>query len=156
MPLARPPNKSLQPLGRHHLFRIACRPESPAPSPEVKSLLDKLAHPLEEAIHELRAAVLSADPRIAEAIKWNAPSYHLAGAHLATFHLRGRAGVQLVLHLGAKAQPSATVQADVPDPRRLLEWKSVDRATYTVRNAADAAAKAAALTSIIRAWIEHV
>ena len=130
--------------------------KAPAPAPEVKSLLEELAHPHEAAIRELRAAILSADGRIAEAIKWNAPSYHVGGAHFATFHLRSRTGVQLVLHLGAKARPSATVKADVPDPRGLLEWKSVDRATFTVRDDADATAKAPALTSIVQAWIEHV
>lgn len=130
--------------------------KAPAPAPEVLTLLRELAHPLEPAIHTLREAVMTADARIAEAIKWNAPSYHVAGAHFATFHLRSKAGVQLVLHLGAKARPSASVRTEVPDPRRLLDWKGADRATFTVRDAEDAAAKAAALTSIVRAWIQHV
>lgn len=127
-----------------------------APTAEVTSLLAALAHPLEPAILSLRAAVMAADPRIAEGIKWNAPSYHVAGAHFATFHLRGKSGVQLILHLGAKARPDATVRAAVSDPDGLLEWKSADRATLTVRDAADASAKASALTHFVRGWITHV
>lgn len=127
-----------------------------APAPDVASLLAALAHPHERAIRTLRAAVLAADARIAEGIKWNAPSYHVDGAHFATFHLRSKVGVQLVLHLGAKARPDATVRAAVPDPQGLLEWKSADRATFTVRDATDAAAKASALTSLVRAWIAQL
>ena len=130
--------------------------KAPALAPDVASLLTELAHPLEPAIRTLRAAVLAADPRIAEGIKWNAPSYHLDGAHFATFHLRSKAGVQLVLHLGAKVRPDATLRAAVPDPDGLLEWKSADRATLTVRDAADASAKASALTAIAKEWIQHL
>lgn len=130
--------------------------QAPLPAPDVAALLADLAHPLEPVIRTLRAAILAADPRIAEAIKWNAPSYHVAGAHFATFHLRSKAGVQLVLHLGAKARPDATVRAAVPDPDGLLAWKSADRATFTVRGAEEAAARAPALTAIVQAWIAHL
>lgn len=129
---------------------------APAPAPEVTSLLAALAHPHEAAILTMRAAVLAADPRIAEGIKWNAPSYHVGGAHFATFHLRSKSGVQLVLHLGAKPRPDATVRADVADTDGLLDWKSADRATFAVRDAADAAAKAPALAAIVSAWIAHL
>lgn len=125
-------------------------------APDVESLLRSLAHPLEPAIHILRTAILAADPRIAEEVKWNAPSYHLAGAHFATFHLRSKAGVQLVLHLGAKVRSDATVHAAVPDPGGLLEWKSPDRATFSVADATDAATKAPALAAIVCVWIDHV
>jgi hypothetical protein len=130
--------------------------QAPALSPDVAALLAKAAHALEPAIRTLRAAVLAADPRIAEGIKWNAPSYHVGGAHFATFHLRSKAGVQLVLHLGAKTRTDATVRDAVPDPEGLLEWKSPDRATFTVRDAHDAVRKAAALTAIARVWIAHL
>lgn len=128
----------------------------PALTPDVASLLAELAHPLEPAIRTLRAAILVADPRIEEGIKWNSPSYHLAGAHFATFHLRSKAGIQLVLHLGAKTRADAVVRAAVPDPHGLLEWKSPDRATLTVRDDADALTKASALTSIVRMWVLHL
>ena len=131
-------------------------PKTPALAPDVASLLAALAHPLEPAIRTLRAAVLAADSRIAEAIKWNAPSYHVDGAHFATFHLRNKASVQLVLHLGAKTRPAATVRSAVSDPDGLLEWKSPDRATLTVSDAAHAGAAAPALTAIVRTWMQHL
>ena len=126
------------------------------PAPDVASLLADLAHPLEPAIRTIRAAILGVDPRIAESVKWNAPSYHVGGAHFATFHLRSRKGVQLVLHLGAKVRSDATVRAAVPDPDELLEWKSPDRATFSVLDEKDAAAKAPALAAIVRVWIDHL
>lgn len=132
------------------------KPKAPALAPDVALLLADLAHPLEPAIHTLRAAVFAADPRIAEGIKWNAPSYHVGGAHFATFHLRSKTSVQLVLHLGAKSRPDATVRDAVDDANGLLEWKSADRATVTVRDARDAAEKAAALTAITRVWVAHL
>ena len=119
-------------------------------------MLAALAHPHESAILSIRAAVLTADSRIAEEVKWNAPSYHLDGAHFATFHLRSKAGVQLVLHLGAKPRAKATVRSEVSDPEGLLEWKSADRATLTVRDAQHAARAAPALTGIVRRWIQHL
>lgn len=131
-------------------------PRTSALPPEVTSLLAALAHPLEPAILTLRAAVLAADSRIAEEIKWNAPSYHIDGAHFATFHLRSRAGVQLVLHLGAKVRRDATVLSAVSDTDGLLEWKSPDRATLTVRDARHAAAAGPALTAIVRKWVQHL
>lgn len=131
-------------------------PRTPPPAPDVAKLLAAVAHPLEPAIHTVRTAILAADLRIAEAIKWNAPSYHIDGDHFATFHLRSKTGVQLVLHLGAKVQAAAAVRSAVSDPDGVLEWKSADRATLTVRDAADAKAKASVITGIVKTWIAHV
>lgn len=129
---------------------------TPAITPEVAALLAELAHPLEPAIRTLRSAILAADARIAEGIKWNAPSYHINGAHFATFHLRSQTSVQLILHLGAKSRPHATVRAAVADADGLLTWKSPDRATLTVRDDAEAGRIAAALTGMVRTWIGHL
>ena len=64
--------------------------------------------------------------------------------------------MQLVLHLGAKPRADATVRLAVSDPDGRLEWKSPDRATLTVRDAEDAAARAPALTAIVRTWLQHL
>jgi hypothetical protein len=50
---------------------------------------------------------------------------------------RAASGLQLVLHLGAKPRPDATVRAAIPDPESHLEWKSADRATVNFRDLAD-------------------
>ena len=125
-------------------------------TPEVAALLTALEHPAEPALRLAREAILLADPRIAEGVKWNAPSYHLAGAHFATFRLHGKAGLELVLHLGAKPRPDARVRSDIPDPAGLLEWKSADRAIVRLASEATARAAQEPLTAIARQWITHL
>ena len=124
--------------------------------PTIAALLAELGQPQVASIHALRAAVLGADPRIAEGIKWKAPSYHLAGAHFATFNLRRRDEVQLILHLGARPRPEAKLRASLGDPGLSLDWRSPDRAILTVRSAEEARRAAAPLRSIVRAWLGHL
>ncbi|MES2524401.1 MAG: DUF1801 domain-containing protein [Gemmatimonadota bacterium] len=121
----------------------------------VPEFLAALEHPHIAEILALRDIILSADARITEEIKWNAPSFRTS-QHFATFHLRAKDGVQVVLHLGAKPRPDATVRDTVADPMALLQWRSADRATITFRDLADIAAKESAFASIIRQWIESV
>ncbi|HEU4324177.1 MAG TPA: DUF1801 domain-containing protein [Roseiflexaceae bacterium] len=129
--------------------RSASAPES------VESLLETLDHPHKPAILALRRIILQTDPRIGEEVKWNAPSFHTT-EHFATFHLRAKEGVQVVLHLGAKVRDTATSGIAVADPQGLLEWRSGDRATVTFRDLADVEARGAAFAAIIRQWITHV
>ena len=72
----------------------------------VEAFLERLEHPHLAAIRLLRAAILSADPRIQESVKWNAPSFAL-GEHFATFKLRPVETVQIVLHTGASVTVSS-------------------------------------------------
>ena len=58
-------------------------------APEVDALLARLDHPAHATIQALRALILDADPRIAESVKWNAPSFATT-EYFATFHLRAR------------------------------------------------------------------
>ena len=99
--------------------------------------------------------IRDADPRIRESVKWNAPSYATT-EHFATFHLRGKAGVQVVLHLGAKPKPGTTVRASIDDPAGLLEWRGPDRATATFTNLAEVRARKAAFTAVLRHWLRFV
>lgn len=124
-------------------------------SGDVEAFLAALAHPLEREIRALRAIILRADDRIAESIKWNAPSFHTS-EHFATFHLRARDAVQLVLHLGAKPRPDATIRAAIADPASLLASRGPDRATVTVRDLTEVRANEAALVAIVRQWIAFV
>lgn len=104
-------------------------------------------------VDALRAIVLDADTRVEEGVKWNSPSFHIGGEHFATLRLGGKAGVQLVLHLGAKPRPDATVRESVPDPDGLLEWKSADRAVVTFADGAAVERARASLPAILRGWI---
>jgi hypothetical protein len=122
----------------------------------VAELLADLEHPSESTILTVRAAILAADGRIAEGIKWKAPSYHVAGAHFATFNLRDRSRVQLILHLGAKPRPGARVRVNVADPLGLLEWKGADRALVNLPSEALDRRAQRALTAIVQQWIRQL
>lgn len=126
-----------------------------APESDVAALLDALAHPQRAEIDELRRIIRAVDPRVTESIKWNAPSFATT-EHFATFHLRAKHGIQVVLHLGAKARPGTAVRDAIADPAGLLEWRAADRATVSFRDEADVAGKAPAFAALLRQWITFV
>ena len=109
----------------------------------------------ESLIQAVRDRIMRTDDRIVESVKWNAPSFATV-EHFATFHLRSKNGLQVILHMGAKKRDDVTVRADVEDPDGLLEWRGDDRAVVTFRDVHDVEAKADAFTSIVRQWITHV
>lgn len=122
---------------------------------DVESFIASLEHPFKREILALRAVILAADDGIAESIKWNAPSFSTS-EHFATFHLRARDGVQVVLHLGAKPRPDAKVRATIVDDAALLQWRGSDRATVTFRDLRDVESKQNAFAGLIRQWITFV
>lgn len=121
----------------------------------VEAFLAALDHPHRAEILALRQAILAADPRIAEGIKWNAPSFRTS-EWFATFHLRAKGGVQVILHFGAKVRDRSAARAAIPDPESLLQWLGDDRASVKFRDGADVEAKRSAFAAVIRQWIEHV
>jgi hypothetical protein len=135
--------------------RVKSRSAGAAAPTDIEVLLASLRHPREPEIRAVRALIVGADPRIAEGVKWNAPSFATT-EHFATFHLRARDGVQVVLHLGAKPRTDAGVREGVADPAGLLEWRGPDRATVSFRDLADVEAKAPAFVAIVRQWITFV
>lgn len=125
------------------------------PTNSVDAFLEAIDHPSKPEIVALRAIILGVDDRIGESVKWKAPSFYTT-EHFATFNLRAKEGVQVVLHLGATPRPDATVRASVTDPSKLLVWKSADRATVTFRDLSDVKTKRKAFADVVRQWIEHV
>ncbi len=125
----------------------------PAPI-DVTTFLAELDHPRKPAILALRDVVRGADPRITEEIKWSAPSFR-APDPFATFQLRSKDGVQLVLHFGAKKRSAPVDRSAVADPAGLLTWLGDDRASLVVRDTADVAEKQAAIAEMIREWLRH-
>ena len=121
----------------------------------VDDFLAALDHPHKPEILSLRQIVLAADPSICEEIKWNAPSFRTTES-FATFHLRAKGGLQLILHLGAKVRETAATGIDVADPAGLLKWLAQDRAAVTFTSLAEVHAKQPAFTALIRAWIVYV
>jgi hypothetical protein len=127
-----------------------------ASAPEdVETFLASLEHPFKQEILALRRMILGADPSIAEGIKWNAPSFRTS-EYFATFQLRAKDGVQVILHLGAKKRDTATTGIGVADPEGLLEWLAKDRASVRFQDLKDIDARRAAFVDVIREWIQHV
>jgi hypothetical protein len=123
-------------------------------SPEVETFLAALDHPFKDEILAVRRILLGADPAIQEGIKWNAPSFRTS-EYFATFHLRAKDGVQLILHRGAKKREAAG-GLPVEDPESLLDWLGEDRASVKLRDRDDIEVKGPALAALIRQWIQHV
>jgi hypothetical protein len=124
--------------------------------PDVAQFLEELDHPLRKEVVALRKTILEASPEIREGIKWNAPSFRTTNEWFATFHLRSKEQVSVVLHLGAKVKPTATKGIAVADPSKLLVWRGKDRALVSFTGAADVKAKREAFGGIVREWIRWV
>ncbi|HEX5580679.1 MAG TPA: DUF1801 domain-containing protein [Gemmatimonadaceae bacterium] len=131
------------------------RTDSPGAADDVEALVAALDSPRREMVQTLRAIIRGADARIRESVKWNAPSF-ATSEHFATFHLRTKTGVQVVLHLGAKARPESGVRTGVQDPAGLLEWRGPDRAIVTFADGADVAEREAAFVAVLRQWIGFI
>ncbi len=121
----------------------------------VEKFLAALDHPFKPEIIALRQIILAADPNIVEGIKWNSLSFRTT-EYFATFHLRAKEGVQLILHLGAKVRDSATTGIAIADPTSLLEWLAQDRASVKFGNLNEIEAKRSAFVEVIRQWIHYV
>jgi hypothetical protein len=124
--------------------------------PEVAQFLEELDHPLKKEVIALRKTILEVSPEIHEGIKWNAPSFRTDSEWFATFHLRSKEQVSIVLHLGAKVKPAATKGIAVADPSELLAWRGKDRALASFTSAGDVKAKREAFKAIVREWIRWV
>jgi hypothetical protein len=122
---------------------------------DVEAFLTELEHPFKREVLALRAIIREADPAIRESIKWNAPSFATT-EHFATFQLRHRDGVQIVLHLGAKPRPDVQAQASIDDPQGMLEWRGADRALVSFRDLREIAARKSAFVKILRQWVTLV
>ncbi|WP_437629914.1 DUF1801 domain-containing protein [Sorangium sp. So ce854] len=127
-------------------------PGSPQTHPAVIAFLRELEHPLKQEIEALRRIILAVSPEIREEIKWNAPSFRTT-EHFATFNLRTKDRVRLILHMGAKVKGTATMGVEIEDPAGLLEWLAKDRCLVTFGDEGEIREKRAGLETILRAWI---
>jgi hypothetical protein len=124
-------------------------------SQAVDAFMAALAHPHADAVQALRRTILAADPAIAEGIKWNAPSFRV-GEYFATTHLRAKAGIGIILHLGAKTRPGGPKPVAIDDPRGLLDWLAADRAMVVFADLDDVRAKAPAFQALVGQWLAAV
>lgn len=121
----------------------------PNRSQEVDQFIGGLNHPLKEGVERLRTAILDSNDRIAEHVKWNAPSFVYAGEDRVTFRLFPEDRAQLVFHRGSKVKADAGDFA-FNDDTGLLRWMAKDRAVVALR---DAEARQRDLVDLVNRWV---
>ena len=112
-------------------------------NPEVEAWFESYENPQKPLVRAVREVILSADDRITEAIKWQAPTFIYRG-NLASFYPRSKQHVSLMFHQGAS----------LPDPDGLLEGEGDTSRVAKFTSAADLDAKTEALRGLVAAWIE--
>ena len=120
----------------------------------VNVYMERLEHSLKPVIVAIRQTILEADQGITEGIKWNSPSFYCYG-WFATFHLRAKNGVQVVLHHGAKVRNDTTLSSSLDDSFHLLIWPSKDRAIVNFISTEDFQSKSEAFKKIINQWADY-
>ena len=122
-------------------------------NPEVETFLRGLTHPLKQEVEKVRQIVLDIDPKISEAIKWNAPSFKTTD-FFATFHLRETKSLQIILHMGAKAKTTAQTGVQIEDPTHLCEWLSKDRCRVDLGAKAEIERRLPAFAALLQQWLK--
>lgn len=121
----------------------------------VDEFMVKLDHPLKAEIEAIRGAILGADATIAEGVKWNAPSFRTT-EYFATINLREKAGISVILHLGAKVRDVGGEGVSIRDSGQMLKWLAKDRAIIVFKDMEDFRARRPGFERVVRQWIKHV
>ncbi len=110
---------------------------------EVDNWFKDLKHPQKETMQALREAILNADSRMAECIKWKTPTFVFKG-NLASINPAAKKFVSLMFHRGS----------EIPGDHPLLQGDANLVRTMKFANAADVAEKTAAIEAVVKAWCE--
>ncbi len=113
-------------------------------NPEVEAWLAGYDNPMKSIVMAVREVILSADERIEESIKWQAPTFAYNG-NLASFFPKSKAHASLLFHKGAE------IEGDFPS----LACDGRQTRTMRFADAADVRAKTRELKAIVRAWCDH-
>jgi len=117
----------------------------------VTAHVDGMHHPRREQIERTREAVLAADERLVESVKWNAPSYAI-GMHLVTLRLRPGDRVEAILHRGAAPLPERFLAEALADPDGRIDWRAPDRAVLALTPGEDPVW----LSPLVEQWLAAV
>ena len=123
-------------------------------SEAVEAYLDGSSHARLDEVRALRDLVLSADERISEHVKWNAPSFVVDGEDRVTMRLQPGDRVQLVLHRGVRVRDDVD---GVPLRRPGRAGRRGRRRTAgssTSRTPAMLAARHDELVDLVRRWVQ--
>lgn len=101
-------------------------------------------NPMKPVVAAMREAILAADPRITETIKWQAPTFVYKG-NIASFFPKSKKHASLMFHTGA------SIAGDFPN----LVGDAKDGRSFKVADLDDFAAKKDELQKIVIAWCEQ-
>ncbi len=110
---------------------------------EVDTWLDAYDNPMKPVVMAVRDVILSADPRITEAIKWQAPTFIYKG-NIASFFPKARKHASLMFHKGAE------IPGDFPN----LEGDGKEARSMKFADLDDLAAKSDELKAVVIAWCD--
>ena len=113
-----------------------------AHDPDVDAWFDRYDNPQRDLVMAVRDAILDADDRITEVVKWQAPTFVYKG-NIASFYPKTKTHASLMFHRGAA----------LDDPDGLLEGEGDVSRVARFLDADDLAAKRGALQRLIREWI---
>lgn len=90
---------------------------------DVDAFMLELIHPLKDEIEAVRA-IIKANHKIAERVKWNAPSFFYV-EDLATIHVKAQQHVHLIFHHPAIVKVNSTLlEGDYKD-RRMMYFENM-------------------------------
>ena len=111
---------------------------------DVNAWMATYDNPMKPVVEAVRQVILKADPRIAETIKWKAPTFTYKG-NMASFFPRAKAHASLMFHTGASIVGEFPSLEGGEAVSRFMKFSSLD----------DLAAKAPELERIVRAWCDQ-
>jgi hypothetical protein len=111
-------------------------------NPKVDEWFAHYDNPQKALVQRVREVILDTDERVAEDIKWQAPTFLYKG-NIASFFPKAKKNVSLMFHHGAS----------LDDPHGLLESEGDTSRVARFVDDSDLTAKEEALRSLIRAWI---
>jgi hypothetical protein len=112
-------------------------------NPTVDEYMQKLDNPLKDLWEQIRDIVLGVDEKMAENIKWGAPTFIYKG-NLATFNPRAKKFINLTFHTGAL----------IDDPEGVLEGDAKEARVLRIASGEELSAKQAGLVKVVENWIQ--
>ena len=109
---------------------------------EVDAWFETYDNPMKPVVQAMRQAILAADPRLEETIKWQAPTFAYKG-NMASFFPKSKKHASLMFHKGA------TIPGAFPN----LLGDGKEARSFKVDSLDDLDAKEAELVAIFKAWI---
>jgi len=110
---------------------------------EVDAWFERYENPMKPVVERVRALVLGADPRIAECVKWQAPTFTYRG-NLASFFPKSKQHASLMFHLGARIPGAHPRLEGTGDTSRVMKIGSVAEATAAKKD----------IERVVRAWCD--